>query len=234
MLTGLRNRVGARVVLRRARVAHVRDCDGRPLLLLPGVLDPVATRVGGWLAAVMRAEVRPGERWVDMGCGSGVVGLAMAEAGAAVACADIDRRCVANAAANAVLRGVALDAVHSDLYSDVPDPGGLTGAVYNAPFWPGATRAPDGGQRPFGTAMYAGPAFEAIRRYRAASDRLRVPRVLLALSEAGPDHAGARSAFGPHRLLRRERVGGEWLVLLEAVPESPDGLPIPPLPRAPA
>lgn len=232
MLTRLRNRVGARVVLRRARAAHVRDCDGQPLLLLPGVLDPAATRVGAWLAGVMSAEVRPGERWVDMGCGSGVVGLAMAGAGADVTCADIDRRCVANASANAVIRGIALRVAHSDLYSDVSDPAGLTGAVYNAPFWPGATRAPEGGQRPFGTAMYAGPAFEAIRRYRAASDRLPVPRVLLALSEAGPNHAGARDAFGPHRMLRRERVGGEWLVLLEAERGAPAGLPIPTLPGA--
>ncbi len=216
MVSRLRNRLREWHLLKRASAPYVRDAAVGPLLVLPGVLDPVATRVGAWLAEVMAQQVKPGERWVDMGCGTGVVGLAMAAAGASVICADIDQRCVANAAANAALSRSPLEAVHSNLYSDVPEAHALDGVVYNAPFWPGTTRSPDGGLRPFGTAMYAGPHFEAIRRYRSESDRLAVPRVLLALSEDGPDHAGALYAFGPHAVLTRGRVGRERVVLLAA------------------
>jgi methylase of polypeptide subunit release factors len=212
----LRNRIRAWHLLKRASTPYVRDWEAQPLLVLPGVLDPVATRVGAWLAQVMAQEVQAGERWVDMGCGTGVVGLAMASAGADVVCADIDPRCVANAKANAALRRARLTAVHSNLYSDVPDARLLHGAVYNAPFWPGTTQSPKGGVRPFGTAMYAGPHFEAIRRYRTESDRLGVPRVLLALSEDAPDHAGAVDAFGPNLIVRRGRVGRERVALLAA------------------
>ena len=217
MVNRLRNRLREWHLLKRASAPYVRDSEAGPLLVLPGVLDPVATRVGAWLAQVMAQQVREGERWVDMGCGTGVVGLAMASAGAEVICADIDQRCVANAKANAALRGASLTAVHSNLYSDVPDADALHGTAYNAPFWPGTTQSPNGGVRPFGTAMYAGPHFEAIRRYRLESDRLGVRRVLLALSEDGPDHAGAVNAFGPSAVVQRGRVGGERVVLLEAL-----------------
>ncbi len=208
MLSRLRNRVAARHLLWKSRRAYVVETRTGPLLVLPGVLDPVATKVGAWLGETMRGVVKPGEHWLDMGCGTGVVGLAMAGAGARVTCADIDPNCVANARANAALRRVDLDARLSDLFGAV---GPAHGVVYNAPFWPG-----EGAGEPFGRAMYAGKAFEAIRRYREEAAAAGVGRVLLALSEAGRDHAGARAAFGASRLTHRERVGGEWLVILEA------------------
>ncbi len=209
MLTRLRNRLAAQHLLRRSRHPYTVDTRTGPLLVLPGVLDPVATKVGAWLGERMAAEVRAGEAWADMGCGTGVVGVAMAQRGASVTCLDIDADCVRNARANAALRCVQLDAVASDLFA--AGPGQLYGVVYNAPFWPG-----DGDGRPFGRAMYAGGAFEAIHRYRAEADARGVTRVLLALSEAGPRHAEARGAFGTHDVRAREHVGGEWLVLLEA------------------
>lgn len=206
MLSRLRNRLAAAHLLHKSRRPYTVETDAGPVLVLPGVLDPVATKVGCWLAGVMRGQVKPGEPWVDMGGGTGVVGLAMAQAGASVRCVDINPAAVQNAQANAVLRGVDLAAVQNDLLTGLEPPFGV---VYNVPFWPG-----DGTGRPFGEAMYAGPAFEAIRAYRRSAEH--VPRVLIALSEAGPRHAEARLAFGSSTLLHRERVRGEWLIVLEA------------------
>lgn len=204
MFTRLRNRLAARLLVWRSRRPYVRTWKNGPLLILPGVLDPVATKVGAWLAEVVDAA--PGERWVDMGCGTGVVGLALAARGVQVTAVDIDPVCVHNARANAALRGVALDAHVSDLFSAVP--GDFDGVVYNVPFWPGE---PTG---PFGTAFYAGEDFRAVRAYaRIAPAHAR--RVLVALSEAGARHAEARAALGPHHVLKRERVRSEWLVLIE-------------------
>lgn len=204
MLVRLQNRARAAALEWRSRRPYVRRWAGGPLLVLPGVLDPVATKVGAWLADVVPAL--PGERWVDMGCGTGVVGLALAARGVDVLAVDVDPTCVRNARANAVLRGVPLRAVESDLFADAPGP--FDGVVYNVPFWPGEPRGR------FGTAFYAGEDFRAVRAFVAEAPR-HARRVLVALSEAGAEHAAARAALGPHRLLKRDRVRSEWLGLFE-------------------
>jgi methylase of polypeptide subunit release factors len=195
----------------QTRRPYVRDWNGTPLLVLPGVLDPVATKVGAWLAATVAAEAKPGERWLDMGCGTGVVGLALAERGAVVTCADIDPQCVRNARANAALRGLAIDVVESDLFA------ALAGrrfdrVAYNVPFWPG-----EPGDRLFGRAMFAGSdsdgrPFAAIRSF-AAAFRPTCTEARVVLSEFGGDFPGARAALGDATLHQRARVRGEWLSL---------------------
>jgi methylase of polypeptide subunit release factors len=169
------------------------------------VLDPVATKVGEWLAAQMAAEVRPGERWLDMGCGSGIVGLAMARVGAEVTCVDVDPEAVRCARANAALHDVRLEVLQGDLFEPVRDRR-FHGVVYNVPFWPGPVD-----DRPFARALYAGPAFEAIHAFRdtwhAHAGRARVP-----LSRAGGDPAGAAAALGG-TLLKSGRHRGEHIDL---------------------
>lgn len=190
----------------RSRRPYVRQWEDRPLLVLPGVLDPVGTRVGAWLAREAAAEARPGERWLDMGSGTGVVGLALAAVGARVTSVDVDPRCVRNTRANAALLGLSVEVIQSDLFT------ALAGrrfhrVVYNVPFWPG-----DPAGRPFGRAMYAGRDFEAIHAF-VASFRPFADEARVVLSERGGDFAGARRALGDATLLRRAKVGGEWLDL---------------------
>ncbi|MDP2308850.1 MAG: methyltransferase [Pseudomonadota bacterium] len=210
---------GRRWLLWQARRAYVRAWGDLPLLVLPGVLDPVATKVGAWLAGEAAAHARPGERWVDMGCGTGVVGLALAEVGAVVTAVDIDPVCVRNARANAALLGRAIEVVESDLFTAFapPDqpPRRFDRVVYNVPFWPG-----DPAGRPFGRAMYAGRDYEAIRAFVAAFPA-HSDEAWVVLSEFGGDFAGARAALGPARLVTRARVRGEWLSLFELRGEAP-------------
>lgn len=207
MIRRLARRVGLQLVLWRARRPYVQRWAGGPLVVLPGVLDPVETKVGAWLADRVAREARPGERWLDMGCGTGVVGLALAARGCEVVSVDIDPACVRNARANAALLGLDLEVVESDLFAALGG-GRFDRVAYNVPFWPGA---PEG--RPFGRAMYAGEDFEAIRRFAegwsTVADGARV-----VLSEAGPRFGDARAALGPDaRLQVRERHRGEWLDL---------------------
>lgn len=210
-MRGLAGRVGRRVHLRRARRPYVREHDGKPILVLPGVLDPVATKVGAWLAAVAAEAARPGETWVDMGCGTGVVGLALAEAGAVVTCVDIDPQAVRNARANAALRQVPLEVVESDLFAALPGRR-FDRVVYNVPFWPGDPAEVPPEERPFARAMYAGRDFEAIRRFVAAFPA-HADEAWVVLSEHGGDFAGARAALVPCVRIRREKARGEWLSL---------------------
>lgn len=198
---------GRRWLLWQSRRAYVRDWDGRPLLVLPGVLDPVATKVGAWLAGVAAEAARPGETWVDMGCGTGVVGLALAARGAVVTSVDIDPQCVRNARANAALHQLPVEVVESDLFAALAGRR-FTRVVYNVPFWPGD---PEG--RAFGRAMYAGAGFESIHAFARAFPAY-ADEAWVVLSEYGGDFAGARDALGPTRLVRRAHVRGEWLSLL--------------------
>jgi predicted nicotinamide N-methyase len=61
-------------------------------------------------------DIVAGRRVLDVGCGSGVVGIAAAVAGAAYVCAiDVDEAAVAAAQRNATANGVALDATYGDI-----------------------------------------------------------------------------------------------------------------------
>lgn len=204
--------LGRRWLTWRGRRAYVREWGDLPLLVLPGVLDPVATKVGAWLAGVAAAHARPGETWVDMGCGTGVVGLALAEAGAVVTAIDIDPVCVHNARANAALLGREVEVVQSDLFAAFPASRRFDRVVYNVPFWPGNPTDASGNQRPFGRAMYAGTNFQAIRAFVAAFPS-HAHEAWVVLSELGGDFAGARAALGPAELVTRAHVRGEWLSL---------------------
>lgn len=68
-------------------------------------------------------EVVAGRRVLDLGCGSGLVAVAAAKAGAAVVLAsDIDRYAVAAAQLNADANGVSVDVVHGDLTEGLVPP----------------------------------------------------------------------------------------------------------------
>lgn len=76
--------------------------------------------------------VQEGERVLEMGCGSGIVSLHMAKAGAVVTAADMDERAVRATENSAILNGLDVQAVHSDLFSNVP--GQFDLIVFNPPY----------------------------------------------------------------------------------------------------
>ncbi len=77
-------------------------------------------------------SVRPGETFLDMGCGSGVVGIYAARKGAAVTAADISAKAVSETAANAERNGVKLRVIRGNLFERVP--GRFARIAYNAPY----------------------------------------------------------------------------------------------------
>ena len=112
---------------------------GVKIVTLPGVFAP---RSDSWmLAAAIALEAPEGRAVLDLCCGSGVVGIAAARAGAApVTAVDISRRAVLTAQLNARRNGVRVhgrrgrlfDAVGSERFDFI---------VSNPPYVP----APDGG-----------------------------------------------------------------------------------------
>lgn len=79
-------------------------------------------------------EVRPQERVLEMGCGTGIIALHCAKAGAIVTAADINPKAVDCARANAKSNGLEMSVVHSDLFLDVE--GVFDLIIFNPPYVP--------------------------------------------------------------------------------------------------
>lgn len=93
-------------------------------------------------------DVRRGERVLEIGCGSGVVSIHCALAGAEVVCGDVNPRAVALTRMNAAANGAVLEAVETDVYSNVE--GRFDLILFNLPYLPveegeGLARAWSGG-----------------------------------------------------------------------------------------
>ncbi len=187
----------------------MRNVGGEAIIVLPGVFDPVLTKVGAWLAVEIADRVRPGERWLEIGTGSGVVACALARAGAVVTATDLDPVAARNARLNAALGDRVVEVREGDLF--VPVAGERFDAVVaNLPFWPG-----DGAGLPLGQAFAGGEGFALLRRFVAEFEGV-APTGYTVLSEAFAAFPEARAALGSGaRLVRRQRCRGEWMDLFE-------------------
>jgi release factor glutamine methyltransferase len=105
--------------------------------LYPGVYAP-AEDTALLLSAL---EVRKGERALEMGCGSGLISLHMAKAGAVVTAVDLDDRAVGNALRNAELNGLRIKVLQSDLFERVR--GSFDLLVFNPPYLRGRAEGAD-------------------------------------------------------------------------------------------
>lgn len=79
-------------------------------------------------------DVSPGERVLELGCGSGVVAVHCALNGCSVAAGDINPRAVETARRTAEMNGVAMDVRETDVYSGID--GVFDTVVFNLPYLP--------------------------------------------------------------------------------------------------
>ena len=187
----------------------------------PGVFPPGPTLSSAtfvrWLLSPDGPGPWTGRRVLDMGCGSGVIGLAMAQAGAQVIASDINPVAAANAAANARANGLALTVVVADLLAGIRT-SALDCVLINPPYYPRSPRSmPE-------RAWFCGAGFEyfhALFEQLAAVDLTRT-EVLMILSE-DCDEDGIRRAGQAHGLHLQLRGMGrhwlEWAAVLRVVPD---------------
>jgi release factor glutamine methyltransferase len=102
-------------------------------IVVPAEVMPI-TPMSHLLGEAVLAEVRPGDRVLDMGTGSGVNAVLAASKGASVLAVDINPRAIETATANAHANGVAdrMEVRHSDVFSDVAETFDLI--VFDPPF----------------------------------------------------------------------------------------------------
>lgn len=79
-------------------------------------------------------DVRPGERILEVGCGSGVVSIHCARNGCDVTAVDINPRAAELARRNAESNGVRMEILESDVYSHVE--GRFDTILFNLPYLP--------------------------------------------------------------------------------------------------
>ena len=79
-------------------------------------------------------NVSPGERVLEIGCGSGIVSIHCALNGAEVSCGDINPKAVALARRNAEANGARLDVRETDIYSAFPER--YDTVIFNLPYLP--------------------------------------------------------------------------------------------------
>ncbi len=145
--------------LLRSRAVEV---EGLVLQIPPGVLDPVLFRSGAWFARQVAQRVQPGMRVLDMGCGSGIVGLLAARAGARVVAVDIEAPAVQAARDNGLS-----DVRQGDLFAP------LVGErfdliAFNPPYLRGEARGRLPASRSLSRALYGGPEVEVVRAFAQA------------------------------------------------------------------
>jgi len=79
-------------------------------------------------------EAAPGERILEIGCGSGIIALHCAKSGAEVVAVDIDSDAVECARLNALRNNIVLEIFQSDLLSEVE--GDFDMILFNPPYLP--------------------------------------------------------------------------------------------------
>ena len=132
--------------------------EGFELSVFPTVFHPRYFGSSGILAHFVSSLNLRQTLFLDVGCGSGIVAMCAARAGARVTAVDINPEAVRCTLANAERHALSIDARTSDLFSSLCD-ARFDIIAWNPPFLPGT---PAGLAE---AAFYGGPRFDVIRRF---------------------------------------------------------------------
>ncbi len=173
---------------RIARGTEVR-LRGRRLLTDPEVLHPIhflSTRV--LIDTVLGLDVA-GKRFLDMGSGSGAIGIFAASQGAILTACDINPRAVALTRKNLSRNQIDAVVIESDLFSALPDQA-FDLICFNIPFYDGEPRTP------FDAALFGGKDLATTRRFAMGCPGALAPggQVIVVFSEDA-DRGGILSCF---------------------------------------
>jgi release factor glutamine methyltransferase len=146
------------------------------------------------LAKAVHAEVRKGDRFLEVGCGAGFVSLVAAHAGAKVTCTDANPQAVLLARTNAWENKLPLDVVGTDLLAGLAGPFDVV--AFNPPYLP--TAPDDYVPGPLNLAFDGGPDGNAVvLRFAEQLGRLRpLPRAVLVVHSSLSDPVPLQAALG--------------------------------------
>jgi methylase of polypeptide subunit release factors len=202
-----------RVRSRRYDAACIERIRGADFWVPVGVHNPALFRTGPLLARTLERRVRPEDRVLDMGSGSGIVGVLAARAGASVVAIDQNPDAVSATRINAMLNKVELVAAVGDLYQPLSPTERFRFLAFNPPFFEGVGDL----------ALHGGPGLDVLDRFLAGAQPRLAPggEILIAGSTAGA-LGTMRALYRRHGFLHRtvafrERIA-ERLVIDRLVP----------------
>jgi release factor glutamine methyltransferase len=168
---------GPYALQRISRRAEVR-LRGRRLLTDPEVLHPIhflSTRV---LVDAVRGLNLSGQRFLDMGSGSGAIAVFAAAQGARVTACDINPSAVALTQENLKRNQLGAEVLASDLFSALSDRV-FDLICFNIPYYDGEPRTP------FDAALFGGKDLVTVRRFADGCRRALAPggQVIILFSE---------------------------------------------------
>jgi release factor glutamine methyltransferase len=200
---------------RRHRRLVIEQVEGRPLVILPDVFNPTLFFSSALLARALPGLVRPGDRVLDMGTGSGIQAIAAASLGAQVVAVDIMPEAARCARINVLLTHVdaRVEVRQGDLFAPVAGER-FDLILFNPPFYQGEPAEP----------------WEQAWRSAGVLDRFAsgLPAVLtaggraiLAVSSVAVDFVTTARRHGiQSRLVAERRLPGERLMILEWIPDG--------------
>ncbi len=153
---------------------------GFDLIIPPSVFHPSLYFSSKILGRFVGTLTLSGKRFLDMGCGSGIIGLCAAQANASVVAVDLNPTAVAAAQLNAQENNLAdkIRVLGGDLFQPLPRGSSFDYVVWNPPFYP----KPQTGHQSL--AWDAGRDYEVIKAFAEQTRTFLAPGgvVLLILS----------------------------------------------------
>jgi HemK-related putative methylase len=209
-----------RLWLRHAKNRELfTNIDGFRLRVPPTVFHPRFFGSSRVLAGYLVALGLTGKRVLDLGTGSGIVGLHAARAGAIVKAVDINPAAVECASGNAGAAGLVFDCRQSDLFSMLAGEK-FDVVAWNPPFFPKRPGSPGD------AAFYAGDRYEVISRFAGGVRDHLAPqgRIFLVLS-MDLDLSEWNKIFAEAGLRldvrSKKRWGWETMVIVEIAAAAP-------------
>lgn len=90
--------------------------DGITAVVLPGVFHPGLFSSTTFLLDFLKTADLAHKKFLELGCGSGLISVTAAKAGAQVTASDLSLKALENTSRNAAENHVAMSVVHSDLF----------------------------------------------------------------------------------------------------------------------
>jgi release factor glutamine methyltransferase len=193
--------------LRRRSSMRVKTCvEGFDLDVFPQVFHPRYFGSSAILARFVSSLPLTGKSFLDVGCGSGLIGMCAARAGAQVMAVDINGEAVRCTLANAERHELPIKVQQSDLFSAI-GARQFDAIAFNPPFLLGTA------QSAADRAFYGGLNFEVIRNFVAGvRAHLRPGGAIYIILSADIDIANVEQIFRDRCFKISRVVSSRWLL----------------------